>query len=255
MNISSRLQRNNITNHNNQYSIKVLSFMKLKNSFYIVITFSIIILFTLAFTSLETSQISLNQKAKVSKDTVWIFNGKNLSNLKLILDKDNIKADNIYSIKDNSIFFNKGYKGYIRTKEKYSGFNLHAEWKWTKKNEKGNSGILVFIQSTDTIWPNCIQINFKEQHAGDLIAMNGAEFYEAVGKSKNTEVIHSSSSENPEGEWNSCDIFCHADSMIVYINSVLQNRATKIVNHDGYVGWQLEGKPIALRNLFLVIEK
>lgn len=229
--------------------------MKFKNSFYLVIMLSIISLFVLSFSLSETNQTSLNHKVNVSKDTVWIFNGKDLSNLKIILDKSNINDKDICTIKDSVVYFSAMYKGYLRTKEKFSNFDLHAEWKWTEKNEKGNSGILVFIQPPDTIWPNCIQINFKERHAGDLIAMNGAEFEEAAGKPNNTAVMLSSSSENPEGNWNSCDIFGRADSIFVYINGKLQNKATKIINPNGYVGWQLEGKPIALRSLFLIIKK
>ena len=200
--------------------------MKLKN-FYLVTTITILVLFMLAFTLPKTSKTFLNQKGKVSKDTVWIFNGKDLSNLKLILDNHNGDSKNIYTIKDNSIFFKNGYIGYLRTKDKYSGFNLHAEWKWTEKNEKGNSGILVFIQPPDTVWPNCVQINFKDHHAGDLVAMNGAEFKEAAGKKNGNVPILSEPSERPEGEWNSCDIYCRADSLSAYINGKLQNKASQ----------------------------
>lgn len=185
------------------------------------------------------------------KNIVRIFNGHDISNLKLVLRNKNVMENKIYSIKDKAIYFVGGYVGYLRTKERYSNFNLHAEWKWPEKSEKGNSGILVFIQPPDTVWPNCIQINFKENHAGDLIAMNGAKFKEAEGKYKNTEVIFSKPSEKPIGEWNLCDIQCIGDSMSVYINGVLQNKATKISLSKGMIGWQLEGKPVALRNIYL----
>jgi len=187
-----------------------------------------------------------------TKNIVRIFNGHDISNLQLVLGKKNASKEKLYSIKDSAIYFNGGFKGYLRTREKYSNFYLHAEWKWLEKSEKGNSGILVFIQPPDTVWPKCIQINFKEKHAGDLIAMNGAEFKEAEGKPKNTVVIFSKPSEKPIGEWNLCDIKCVGNSMSIYINGVLQNKATKISTSNGMIGWQLEGKAVALKNIYLI---
>jgi 3-keto-disaccharide hydrolase len=225
--------------------------MKLKIFFYLASVIMIISFFIWAFKSSNDYETSVNKKIKNSRDTTWIFNGKDLSNLKLILDNQNINTDSIYGVKNKSIFFKKGYKGFLRTKEKYSNFYLHAEWMWPQMGEKGNSGILVFIQPPDTIWPNCIQVNFKEDHAGDLIGMSGAEFKEATGKPQNTAVI-SKSSEKPEGEWNTCDVICEGDSLIAKINGIIQNKATKIANHNGAIGWQLEGKAIALKNIYLI---
>lgn len=193
-----------------------------------------------------------NNRNRNDKDTVWIFNGKNLSNLELILENKNTDMGNLYNIKNNVLYIKAGNKGYLRTKDKYFDFYLHAEWKWTEKDENGNSGILLFIQPPDTIWPDCIQVNLKAEHAGDLIAMNGADFKEAAGKPKSTAVIFSEASEKPEGEWNSCNVFCMKDSMKVYINGVLQNKASGIINHSGTLGLQLEGKPIAFKNVYLI---
>ena len=212
------------------------------------------VLFHLLF-SANINEVKNQAKVVNSKDTVWIFNGNNLSNLRSILVQPVKNIKQLYRIKNNSIYFKGGYKGYFRTKKKYSDFKLHAEWKWTEKKEKGNSGILLFIQPPDTIWPKCVQINFKKNHAGDLIAMNGASFKEAIGKKKNTAVILSNSSENLLGKWNECDIISQADSLSVYINGVLQNKATKIKNNFGTIGWQLEGKSIALRNFYLIKSK
>lgn len=225
--------------------------MKFKNVFYLIITFIVMFLSFEAFL-LTSSMDSINKRLQAPKDTVWIFNGRDLSNLKLVLDNPAENSNNMFSIKGKSIYFKKGYKGFLRTKEKYSDFNFHAEWMWPEEGEKGNSGILVYIQPPDTVWPNCIQVNFKENHAGDLIAMSGAEFKEAMGKPKTTALMLKESSEKPEGEWNTCDIVSDGDSLVAYINGVLQNKATKIMNHYGAIGWQLEGKAIALRNIYLI---
>jgi hypothetical protein len=191
-------------------------------------------------------------KSKDHKDTVWIFNGKDLSNLKFVPEKTGTNLNDIFMIRNNAVIFQKDCKGYIRTKEKYSEFKLHAEWRWPEKGEKGNSGILLFIQKPDTVWPNCIQVNFKENHAGDLIAMNGAKFKEASEIHNDIVPLISKTTERPEGKWNSCDLVSEGDSLIVQINGVIKNKAKKIVNNSGMVGWQLEGKPIELKNIFLI---
>ncbi len=229
-------------------------FMKLNKKFNLVLTIFIIFLSFEAFVPPGSSKINLNEKVKnlKDKDTIWIFNGKDLSNLKLVLENKDFDIGNLYSIKNKILYVNKQLKGYFRTKDKYTNFSLHAEWKWTKKGEKGNSGILFYVQPPDTVWPNCIQVNLKANHAGDLIAMSGASFKEAAEKPKNTALIFSEASEKPEGEWNSCDVLCMNDSMSVYINGILQNRASGISNPSGTIGLQLEGKPIAFKNIYLI---
>lgn len=226
--------------------------MKITKPFYQAVTIFIMFLFIEAFVPSGFTKPDFNQKIKKlkDKDTVWIFNGKDLSNLELVLENKNADKSNLYKIKDKILYIKT--KGYLRTKNKYSNFFLHSEWKWTEKDEKGNSGILIYIQPPDTVWPNCIQVNLKANHAGDLIAMDGAGFKEAEGKPNNTALIFNPSSEKPEGEWNSCNILCLDDSMTVYINGVLENKASGIINHNGTIGLQLEGKPIAFKNVYLI---
>lgn len=227
---------------------------KVKSNFLFIILLPIIILILMSFKPAVQKNINRNLKlnSHEKSDTVWIFNGRDLSNLELVLADKTKNLTDFYEIKNGVIYFKAGYKGYLRTKKNYSAFKLHAEWMWPVKNEKGNSGILVGIQSPDSVWPKCIQINFKAKNAGDLIAMNGAKFKEAIGKPKDTALKLSGDSEKPEGEWNSCDIICTGDSMTVYVNNVLQNKATKISEPEGKIGWQLESKPIALRNIYLI---
>jgi len=231
--------------------------MNLNKNYYLVVSIFIIFLLIEAFIPVGLSKINLEQNVKSlkDKDTVWIFNGKDLTNLKLVLENKNVDTGNLFNIKNKILYVKTKHIGYFRTKNKYENFNLHAEWKWTEKDEKGNSGILFCIQPPDTVWPNCIQVNLKADHAGDLIAMNGAWFKEAAGNPKNAAVILSSSSEKPEGEWNSCDVLCMNDSMSVYINGILQNKASGISNPAGTIGLQLEGKPIAFKNIYLIKNK
>jgi len=142
--------------------------------------------------------------------------------------------------------------GYFYTTKDYSNFKLHAEWSWFKRQENANSGILLFIQNPDIVWPECIQVNYKENHAGDLIGMNGAKSSETIGKPNDIEPKHLSSSEKPTGEWNECDVIARGDSLEVYINGILQNKAAHINFTRGKIGFQLEGKPVKFRNMCLL---
>jgi len=142
--------------------------------------------------------------------------------------------------------------GYFYTTKDYSNFKLHAEWSWFKRQENANSGILLFIQNPDIVWPECIQVNYKENHAGDLIGMNGAKSSETIGKPNDIEPKHLSSSEKPTGEWNECDVIARGDSLEVYINGILQNKAAHINFTRGKIGFQLEGKPVKFRNMYLL---
>jgi len=185
-------------------------------------------------------------------DTVFLLQGNSIDKFKFVLADKSINKKRFYKFNNGVFAVSAKVKGYFRTREKFSNCKIHSEWRWLTKDENGNSGILLFIQKPDSVWPACIQINFKEDNAGDLIAMNGAKFKEAIGKPKDTELKQNSSSEKPEGEWNECDVICIGDSMTVYVNGVFQNIATKIKTPKGFIGFQMEGKPIEFRNIYVI---
>lgn len=185
-------------------------------------------------------------------DTVWLFNGNGLKNLKIIWKNPEAYREKLFEIKDHSIIFKSRQPGYLRTKKKYRHFILHAEWAWLSPDENGNSGILIDIQKPDVVWPKCIQINYKNQHAGDFISMKGTFFPEAKGKPNGVVPILHSPSEKPVGEWNTCKVVCAGDSVMVYVNGVFQNKATQVTLKNGYIGFQMEGLPVKFRNMYIV---
>jgi 3-keto-disaccharide hydrolase len=218
------------------------------------VRFKITAIIIIGFFSLAAKSPSKAHYATTNNlnDTTYLWNGKDFSNLKFVLRDNNVLSKSDYSIKDGVLSFNTKKVGYFRTKKKYSNFKIHAEWRWPEKTEKGNSGILVFIQTPDSVWPKCIQVNFKKDNAGDLIAMNGTMFNEAAGKPKDTALKLHESNEKSFGGWNTCDAICQGDSILVYVNGKMQNRATHINVKNGTVGLQLEGKPIEFMNIYIV---
>lgn len=145
--------------------------------------------------------------------------------------------------------------GYIATTASHENYRLHAEWRWSGK--PGNGGILIHISSgpKDRAWPLCLQIQTKNQNAGDLLPMAGATFAEplttAPGAAPEIKARIGPENENPVGEWNTCDIVCRGNTVEVTINGVLQNKITEATPHSGRVGFQFEGTPFELRHVVL----
>ena len=201
--------------------------------------------------SLPKYKTVLNSET-VKSDTIFLWNGKNLDGLKLILNKANPKVESPYFVKEGVIHFFDTQVGYFLTDEIFENYVLHAEWRWPEKNEKGNSGILLDVQLPDTVWPQCIQVQLKQQNAGDFIAMNGAKIINDGKIYSETIKKINDPSEKPEGDWNEADIICKGNSIEVMINGCLQNKGEKVNLNKGRIGFQLEGKSIEFRNIFLV---
>src|SRR6478609_1792685 len=145
--------------------------------------------------------------------------------------------------------------GFIATTATYSNYRLHAEWRWSDK--PGNGGVLVHISSgpKDRAWPLCYQVQLKNKSVGDFLPMAGATFAEALtsapGAATPLKAHVAPDSEKPAGEWNSCDITCHGDTIEVSINGVAQNRVTGCSLTKGTLGFQFEGAPFELRAVSL----
>jgi hypothetical protein len=153
--------------------------------------------------------------------------------------------------------------GYLRTLESYANYHLHAEWRWTEAAKSGvnNSGIFIFVQKPDKVWPASIQIQVKEGTSGDLIALGGMKI-----RPDCTDPIISKlepSNEKLTGEWNSADIFCRPSSrsnggkknktmsIDVFINGLRQNHLKMPLLEPGSIALQSEGSPVDFRNLWI----
>ncbi len=146
---------------------------------------------------------------------------------------------------------------FIETKVAYENYQLHAEYRWVPEAAKNaNGGVLVHIASgpKDRAWPLSFQIQTKVKSVGDLLPMAGATFAEPITTPANAAPAKghtADDSEKPFGEWNTCDIVCHGDTIEVTINGVLQNKITKAAPATGKVGFQFEGQPFEIRNVRL----
>ena len=206
--------------------------------------FSLLISTVLFFTSCQ------------EQETVSLFNGSDLDNWGFVLADDSKSADEVFYIKDKNIHIAGTPFGYMYTKEKYENFKLELEWRWP--GEASNSGIFLFVQNENQVWPNAIECQLRAGSAGDIVLLNGsdiAEFVPKAGEERPKFPIvekKEESSELPVGEWNKAEITCQDGSITIYINGVLQNKGTKSLHKSGHIALQSEGKDIQFRKLKLI---
>ncbi|MDP4222578.1 MAG: DUF1080 domain-containing protein [Bacteroidota bacterium] len=190
------------------------------------------------------------QKAgrKEAAGVVRLFNGNNLSNWTFCLKDPSVNPATVFNVQNGVIHIKGDPFGYMRTKDSYSDYTLHVEWRWP--SEASNSGVFIHAQTPDTIWLKTFECQLKAGSAGDFVCMNGAKMNEQKGNSRMVSKL-AQSSEKPVGEWNTMEVTCKGNTIEVNVNGVLQNKATGISDSKGYICLQSEGKDVEFRNVFL----
>ena len=194
------------------------------------------------------------------KKTV-LFNGKNLDNWSIYLDDPDVDPGDVFWVEDGILNTSGEPFGYLRTKESYSNYKLHVEWRWP--GEPTNSGVFLHVQGKDRIFPHCIEAQLMHERAGDFVLMGAGagvtvkdsaylvtsdeRFYMSVPKFED-------SSELTPGEWNIYDITSVDGNLEIVVNGVLQNTATDITMNEGNIALQSEGSPIQFRNVYLTAQ-
>jgi len=199
---------------------------------------------------------SAKQKQKepvVPKKKINLFNGKDFTGWKLFIPDEKVDVSTVWSVKDGVIRCESQSAGYMRTEVDYADYHLHAEWRWPE--EAGNNGILLHMSVPDKVWPKCIEYQLWATNAGDLVSIGGTDWKEYADLSRRDRNIIlrklKDSSEKPVGQWNECEIICKDDWIVVFVNGVLQNVATKTSVTSGKICLQSEWKPIEFRNVYI----
>ncbi len=185
-----------------------------------------------------------------------LFNGKNLDGWTTFV-ADQTQTAPVYSVKDGVINVSGKPFGFIRTNKKYDNFELNLEWRYTKEEEKSNSGIFLFVQDEMKLWPNAIECQLMKGRVGDFVLLGGsdiAEYKAPEGKPRPKFPVVKRFNDDgikPAGEWNSANIICKNGTIEVYINGVLKNKGTDSMHKSGYIALQSEGNEIQFRNIKL----
>ncbi len=226
--------------------------MKTKISFPIVL--SLIICLAISFqTSARIAGKQDKNSIKFEKKKIELFNGKDLSNWEFFLRKATVDPKTVFTVQNGLIHFNPYPWGYMRTKETYSNYKLHVEWRWPA--EATNSGVFIHYQPRDSVSFTWIECQLGAGNAGDFICEKGIDMDERINKSKGGVKKLAESSEKKIGEWNTMEVICVDNTVEVYVNGVHQNQGTHVNVDKGSIGLQVEGKDIEFRKVYIRKQK
>ncbi len=192
-----------------------------------------------------------------SENKIELFNGQDLDNWNIIVDSDDGEPRDLFYVEDGILNTLGDPFGYLRTRESYSNFKLHLEWRWTE--EPSNSGVFLNVQGKEIVFPQCVECQLMDGKAGDIVLMRKGT---SIIVKDSTYMVTSEespylaipkfegSSEKPAGEWNSCDITSLDGTLELFVNGVLQNKGTDMSLTEGNIALQSEGGPMPFRNVY-----
>jgi len=190
-----------------------------------------------------------------SQKRVALWNGKDFTGWKLFAPDRSVDVRSVWSVKDGVIHCKGQPNGYMRTQADYSDYKLHLEWRWVE--QPANSGVLLHASGPDKVWPRCIESQLKSGNAGDFVLIGGTgigvggRFIQDVSEQYVTVPKKQESSERAPGQWNTYEIICRGDTILNYVNGVLQNKGTNATETSGRICLQSEGSPIEFRNIYI----
>ncbi len=212
-------------------------------------------IFVLALMIALSSTIAVAQENEVivPKEKTMLWNGKDLTGWIPFASDTQQDLAKTWFVKDNIIRCEGNPPGYLRTEKNYANYLLHVEWRWPDKG--GNSGVLVHMSGQNKVWPKSLECQLHAGNAGDFWVIGGIEIAEhAKGgprvRGRRT-IKLKDNSEKAIGQWNAYDIICKDDWVVVLVNGVLQNVATKCSITSGKICLQSEGTPIEFRNIYV----
>jgi hypothetical protein len=222
--------------------------MKTKITFPFVM--SLILLLAISFqVPARTDRKQEKNSLKFERKKTQLFNGKDLTNWEFFLRKATVEPKTVFTVQSGLIRFNPYPWGYMRTKESYSNYKLHVEWRWPV--EATNSGVFIHYQPRDSVSFTWIECQLGAGNAGDFICEKGIDMDERINKSKGGVKKLAESSEKKTGEWNTMEVICVDNSVEVFVNGVLQNKGTHVNVNKGSIGLQVEGKEIEFRKVYI----
>lgn len=196
----------------------------------------------------KTAKVNKTVKSKKNEE-IRLFNGKDLSNWVFYLKDASADPLKVFTVYDGIINIKGEPFGYMRSKDIFSDYKLHVEWRWP--HEATNSGIFIHATPPDTIWIKTIECQLAAGKAGDFVCMGGTDMNERKDKSSRVVSKMAPSSEKATGEWNTMEIMCRKNTIKVFVNGVLQNKGTGVSENKGHICLQSEGKDIQFRNVFI----
>ena len=82
------------------------------------------------------SNITIAQTKTKEAGNIQLFNGKDLNNWVFYLKDKTVDPASVFTIRNGVIHISGNPFGYMRTKDTYSDYRLHVEWRWPCRSDK-----------------------------------------------------------------------------------------------------------------------
>ena len=200
----------------------------------------------LAITLVAMMAYNLNAQNSSQKTVgTSLFNGKDFTGWKFCM-ANNAAPENTWSIKDSLIHCIGRPNGYIRTEKTFSNFQVTVQWRFIRP---GNTGVMVFMQEPDQVWPRCVECQGMHDHQGDFWLWGGVGCAKPQVTQNNGIIMQESSTEKPVGEWNIYQVICRGNSVEIVVNGKSMNKITDCNVSSGFIGLQSEGAELEIRSV------
>lgn len=157
--------------------------------------------------------------------------------------------------------------GHLITEEAFANYKLVVEYRFSKG--PGNCGVLVHSSTPRHLYgmfPQSIEVQMQHENAGDFWCIgenievpdmenrrprkDDQKFGGGAGDARRI-VKHTHGAEKPVGEWNTMEIECRDDEIIVHVNGTRVNHGYKSTATSGKIALQAEGAEVEFRKVEL----
>ncbi len=201
----------------------------------------------LACAMLASVAMAAEEEAIEPKETVVLFNGKDLEGWTVHL-RGNAKPEDVFKVEDGLLKCAGRPPGYVRTNQAYKNYKFVMEWRFTKP---GNSGVLVHTIGKDQVWPKSLECQGMYRNQGDFFVIGGFECKEHKGKKGRRVPKKGEHNERALGEWNVYEIVCEGDTVTPFVNGKQMNQATECSWTAGKICIQSESAVWEARKIVL----
>jgi hypothetical protein len=205
----------------------------------------------------------ISASAQAAPGVIDLFNGRDLSNWKVVLEKPEVKLEEVFSVRDGLLVCKGEPLGFIQTDRGFTNFRLEVDWRWTPGKKPGNSGIFLRINGVPRPLPRCIECQLKSGDAGAVYGFHGMKIdgdparrvvkrgHELGGDFVGVKKMFAN--ENPPGQWNRCEIELNGYDLKIQVNGRLVNQASRCEFVTGPIGLQSEGGEVQFRKVRLTL--
>ncbi len=202
-----------------------------------------------------------------SKETVSLFNGKDLSGWHVDVPDmdDNPQEINPFIVRDGLLVSLGDPRGHLLTDSVYDNYRLDVEYRFA--GEPGNCGVLIHASTPRALYdmfPQSIEVQMMHENAGDFWCIvedievpnmetrRGPKENWGITEGKERRIKNlTDGSENPLGEWNNMIIETRGDSLKVWVNGDLVNEGFNMTAQKGRIAIQAEGSEVEFRKVEL----